>query len=464
MKSKQTMIASTLSALLVLLSGMLAGWAVQAGEAPPPKETPRPAPKEEAQPLLPTKAQPAPEAPRPATKTAPLPAGPTAVPRPPAVPETPADIRDMTNPRYLLELAQVHSRFNALDRAEELLRKAQPLEKEQEVRAQIALAMSTLLQRKQDYKGATASLEEAVSLFQNATMRSQYTMVLADLYSQQQDYAKAEKTLSDLAEAISGAKARPEDAWLLNQRLVSLWQRQEGKIEKMTAAAEEALAKDPQNTAALERLASLYSAGARDPAKAVAVYEKLVQQKPNDPNILNRLASAYQEAKQYDKAIEVHQKLLASDPNGRGQSSVYQIAQLLLQSGKKDEAVKWAKEKMTGDSKSPYGVLTLANIYEKAGMLAEAEDGYRKMRELAQDPQQKAEYTLRIADFARQQKNYKKAEEELQQLLKQDFPENRGFAMRANAMLAQVMREQGVTAQPPVQPPAPPPAPPKKAE
>jgi tetratricopeptide (TPR) repeat protein len=421
----------------LLLSVLLACAMACAGQVAPPPKVPAPA-------------QPA--------------AGPVGTPAQ-AAPVTPQDVEEMTNPRYLLELAKVHMQFNALSRAEELLRKAQPLAKEQDLKDQIGVQLATVLRSKLDFKGAIAQLEEALSHSSNVLGRNQSVMTLSDLYSLAGQPDKAEKVLTDQLESLSGAKARPEDAWartILNQRLVSLWQRQEGKIEKMRTATEEAVAKDPQNKDLLERLTSLYNAPPPDFAKAVGVYEKLLQLSPNDTQLMSRLALAYQQTKQYNKAIEIHQKIMAADPRG-GAFSASQIAQLLLQSGKKEEAVKWAKEHMTGD----VGLPLLVSFYEQAGLVQEAEEALVKLREQAAQPRQKADYSVRLAELALRRKDYKKAEAELQKVLK-DFPDDKFLTTRANMDLARLKQEQNPGAPrgpnappPPPVPVAPPPQPPK---
>jgi len=425
----------------LLLSVLLACAMAGAGQVPPPPNVPPPVP--------------------PAV-------GPMGTPVQ-AAPVTPPDVEDMTNPRYLLDLARVHMQYNALARAEEMLRKAQPSAKEQDVKDQIGFQLATLLQRKLDFKGAIAQMEDAISHSSNVSSRNQWVMTLSDLYAQAGQPEKAEKALTDQLESLSGGKAKPEDAWArsaLNQRLVSIWQRQEGKIGKMRTATEEAVAKDPQNKDLLERLTHLYNAPPPDFAKTVGVYEKLLQLSPNDTQLMSRLAMAYQQTKQYDKAIEIHQKILAADPKGAGAFSGSQIAQLLLQSGKKEEAVKWAKEHMTGD----VGLPLLVSFYEQAGLAQEAEDALVKLREQAAQPQQRGSYSIRLAELALRRKDYKKAEEELQKVLK-DFPDDRFLTARANNTLARLKQEQNPGAAkpppgpstPPVPPPPPvaPPLPPK---
>jgi tetratricopeptide (TPR) repeat protein len=278
---------------------------------------------------------------------------------------------------------------------------------------------------------------------------------LTDLYQQAGQTDKAEKLLTDQLALVS---AKPEEAWTkmsLLQRLVAIWQKEPGRIEKERTALEEASAKDPQNKDLLERLAYLYTIPSAKPdfAKLVAVREKLLQLSPNDTQAMMQLATAYPQNNQYDKAIEMWQKLMAADPKSFGQSAAFQISTLLNRAGKKDEAVKWAKEHL-GEQPT-----NLANFYLQAGMIPEAEELYAKLREQATIPEQKAQYTLDIARAAQRGKDYKKAEEEAQRVLK-EFPDQRMYIGQANAILQQLKAEQAgpavKTPPTPIQPPPPP--------
>ena len=67
--------------------------------------------------------------------------------KPGAVPD---DIRNMTNPEYLRQLARVHLNFGALDRARELLRKAEKNVEDHRQKRLLRRAMAELYQRKSD--------------------------------------------------------------------------------------------------------------------------------------------------------------------------------------------------------------------------------------------------------------------------------------------------------------------------
>ena len=355
--------------------------------------------------------------------------------------EVPADIRDMTNFNYVLDMAQVHLRYGALERAEELLRKAQTNAKNDEEKSRVNASLGSLLEQKQDLKGAASAYEAAIGATQNEALRAQFSIVLAGVYTQQGESEKAEKIYRETYKGALGSKSMPENAWAKNvawQGLMGVWQKQPAKLEQAVAEAEDTVAKDPKDKAALEHLGELYVAMKSPPAKTATVYEKLLELNPADLNAQSRLSNLYRESKQYEKAIAVQKMLLATDPKGLGQSAVYQVAQLLLESSKKDDAVAWMKEHAND---SPSGTSSLEMFYEQAGMPAEAEDVLLTQAEQATGPQ-KSELLLRAADLARQRKEYKKAEERIRAVLK-DAKDDKPILTRANTMLIRLFEEQG---------------------
>src|SRR5258708_40320516 len=81
---------------------------------------------------------------------------------PPFVYES-SDVKDMTNPTYLMDLAMVHLRYGALERAEPLLRTALEQSQDPRQKQQIISSLGTLLQRKGDWKGMAEMSELALA-------------------------------------------------------------------------------------------------------------------------------------------------------------------------------------------------------------------------------------------------------------------------------------------------------------
>src|SRR5258708_2868398 len=56
--------------------------------------------------------------------------------------ETPADIKDFSNSKYCIDLAQVHLRYNAIERAEEMLGKAVAASKDKNEKVQANMLLA----------------------------------------------------------------------------------------------------------------------------------------------------------------------------------------------------------------------------------------------------------------------------------------------------------------------------------
>jgi tetratricopeptide (TPR) repeat protein len=224
------------------------------------------------------------------------------------------------------------------------------------------------------------------------------------------------------------------------QRLMTLWKKEDGKIDKVTAELEATAAKEPQNIGVTEELAEIYTSGKRDAAKAARALEKLLEANPKDSNLQMRLAMFYSELKEYDKAIAVHKKLLETDSKVDGPSTHFQIANLLLQSGKKDEAIAWAKEHLASDAASAAGLL--GAFYEQAALNNEAMTVYESAATKAPTPQAKADFLLKSAELARRTKNYTKAETTIRAVIKENASDKTVLG-RANQSLIRVYEDQG---------------------
>jgi len=374
---------------------------------------------------------------------APIPASPPAVPQPPKF-ETPADIKDLNNLLYLMDLARVQLRYQDIERCEETLRKALTLAREPNEKQQALTMLGQLLQRKQDLKGASAAFEEALAQATDIAARAQLIFPLCDILSQQNESAKAEKLLTDLRDAVS-KDSKLENGWVKNtclQRLMAIWRKEEGKIDKVIAALEAEAAKDPANVAVTEQLAELYTSGKRDSTKAARMLEKLIERSPKDVNLQMRLAMFYAETREYDKALGIHKKIVEGDPKFNTSSSHYQIASLLLQSGKKEDAVAWARKNLNTDAGDPGNGALLGMFFEQAALNEDAMGVYEAVAAKASSPQMKADYLLRSADLARRTKSYEKAEKTVRAVLK-DNAADKNIQARAKQALIRIYEDQG---------------------
>ena len=194
----------------------------------------------------------------------------------------------MTNPGYLIELANVHMRYGALDRAEPLLRAALEKAKDQQ-KQQAYQTLGSVLQRKGDWKGVAELYEAAVEASTTPPERGRNSIQLADAYIHNNEQDKAEKIILDIPPM---PKDHPEDQWISQtafRLLTQIWQSKPGRVDQYITEAEAALAKTPDDPTTLDRLAEVYSSVKRDPAKALPYLEKLSTIRPEDRGLQYRL-------------------------------------------------------------------------------------------------------------------------------------------------------------------------------
>ena len=379
----------------------------------------------------------------PALKSTPTPA--PAAPAAPAV--LPDDLKDVTNPDYLFELAQVHLRFNGFDRAEPLFRFVAEKGKDGQQKTAAHEALANLLQKKNDVKGATAELEAAVAGASTPFDKGRISLTLAQNYVRASDWDNAEKLLVDVAMTDPGVQ---NGRWLQQSALSQLpqvWKNKPGHADAFIKQTEDAYAKNPTDTALMERLSDLYSNVKHDYAKSAELTEKLLPQRPDDRGLQYKLAALYQQSHQYDKAVDLAKKMMTG-PNvtkDDAHSQSYQIGNLLIQAGKKDEAIAWMKESFAKDAASGRDYWMLGMFYEQAGLHAESEAALAKVQELAKTPNEKADAKILTAEFALRHRDLPKAEEAANAVLA-EFKDNQNVTMRANMVLQQVTAQKNALA------------------
>lgn len=404
---------------------------------PPPRHTPTEAHAEPA--AAPT--------PAPAQVTPPL----VAAPKPPAepagrkVPPLSKEITERTHPRYLMDLADVELRYNSLERAEELLKRALEFSAREEDKLLAQSRLAGLLERLQDWPAAIDLYEKLVESEKNAGQKANYAMRLAQMYMRGEQYDKAEALLTPLAGAAPAGEQPGQNDWiprLANERLMQVWKNQPGRLEAIIKECEDKLAQDPKDIATLDKLSNLYGSVKRDPAKSTEILQKLVELKPDDLDARDKLAASLQASGNLDGALVQYKKLLEAKPGPEGARFSYRAGQMLLQANRKDEAVALVKEHLDQPD-APVGNLNmLAAFYTQAQMTEQAEGVYLKLAEKATQPAQRADFLLRVADMARQAKNYDRSEQQLRAILEQ-FKDNPSVKARANRSLVQLYEEQG---------------------
>ncbi|MCZ7649439.1 MAG: hypothetical protein M5U26_29980 [Planctomycetota bacterium] len=430
--------------------------------AAPAQETP-PAPAKEDPPPPPAKEDPAPQVtppkppkhPRPPRLLTPQQPGPGPEPGQPApvpgpkpegrqVPPLPEDVLNETNSHYLMDLADIHQRYNALERAEALLKRAVEGAKTEQDKSQAFSKLAGVLERMQDWKGSMELYEKVMAAEADPAQKANYGMRLANLYQKLEEHEKAEKLLVELSE-LKPAEGGQNLEWvkrMAEDRLLTVWQKQPGRLETVIKECDERLAKDPKDAAALDRLSRIYTSAQRDNVKAAEALEKLVALQPEDKELKDRLAAVYQANQQIDKALELYKQMLAGADPQVASRYAYKAGLMLARADRKDEGVALVKEHMDTKDANTATLTMLSSFYMQAQMPEEAESIYLKLAEQAKAPAQRADYLLRVADMAKQAKNYDKAEQQLRAILEQ-FKEDKGVKARANRALIQLYEQQG---------------------
>jgi len=365
-----------------------------------------------------------------------------------AGPELP-DVKDMTNPAYLLGLAGIHLQFGAIDRAEPLLRTALEKTKDANQKLAITQALGLCLERKGDNKGAAEQFESAYNASTNPSEKAQLGLSLAGTYLRTGDADKAQSIALDVAKPDKARLDEPYIQQNVLHTLTEIWQAKPALLDAYLADAEAALAKDPSDTVLLQRLSDIYSNVKHDPVKAASYSERIAAAHPDDKMAQYRLAASYQQSKQFDKAIDLYKKLMAAPGERKDEvrSQAFQVGMMMLQAGKKDDAVAWIKDNYVKDMTLSRDYSMVSMFYEQAGMNAEAEESLTKQAELAKAPDEKVDAKLRIADMAFRKKDYDKAES-VAKAVEAEFKDNMNAQNRATAMIKRVEFEKNRPAAP----------------
>ena len=166
------------------------------------------------------------------------------------------------------------------------------------------------------------------------------------------------------------------------------------------------------------------------------------------------MLSMYQNARQYDKAMELGQKLIAEAKNdAEKRGLVYQVVQIMFSAGKKAEAGAWLQQNFPKENANIYDLSSYAMMLDQAGLANEADDALTKAAAAAKTPMEKAQCQMRMADTWMRRQQWAKAEEVLKNVLNdcKDIP---SVVQQATMTLERLKRMQQAPA-PPVPPKVP---------
>jgi tetratricopeptide (TPR) repeat protein len=262
--------------------------------------------------------------------------------------------------------------------------------------------------------------------------------LLSQSYEKLKDLPKAEAALMSLTNGKIPLAVRME-GW---KRLVAFWKEHREQLDASIKNLDASIAKDSKDIDALERLATIFTDITPDAKKAEDYTAKLAELGSKDPEARLRLGSLYERQKQYEKAMKVYQDLIPTVAKPAAWELEVRCAILMLQSGKREEAVAKIEKELTPRAKTALDTVGLAGFYANASMPLKAEETFIKAASLSQSAEDITSCMIAAADSCRRRKDYNKSEEYLTALLRQ-FKDNKTVRTQVNAAMIKLYDEQG---------------------
>jgi tetratricopeptide (TPR) repeat protein len=360
----------------------------------------------------------------------------------------------------VLNLARVYAENNNLEQAAKVIEDVP----ENDRTARMEFTLGATYDQLKKTKEAISAYKRAVDL-QPGDVPTLNALAQAELNDSQFD--EALKTYKELAQADS------EDAAPLVK--ISEIQRRQGKYEDALATVRKARKKDPENLEAgynegilldvlgrydeatstyqqmvdqtshangaytaeeknnrgifLERLGSIYHEQNKVD-EAIAAYQKMIDM---GGDLVSRgyqlQVDTYNDARMFDKAVEVSQKAIAANPKDRDLKLM--LAGELVDQGKTDEGLNMAKALLTNNGNDDRQVyFALGNMYTRLRRFKEAEEALTKATPMATKKEDKLYLLFLKGALADRQKHTEQAESFFRQALDID-PNN---AMTLNYM------------------------------
>ncbi len=168
----------------------------------------------------------------------------------------------------------------------------------------------------------------------------------------------------------------------------------------------------------LERLGAIHLEENK-PDQAVAVYQKMIDMGGESSlRGYQGQVDAYRDAKQFDKAIEVSRKAVASDPKNRELKLM--LAGELADQGKADEGLELAKGLINNTPDDRTVWIALGQIDVRLRRWKDAEDAFDKADPLTTKKEDKTYMLFLRGELAERQKRYEPAEQYFRQALDLD--------------------------------------------
>ena len=226
-----------------------------------------------------------------------------------------------------------------------------------------------------DGKGAPSAKD-------SARAEAYYSFTIGHIYEQQYEATSSPEYATKAIEAYKKAYALDPKSAVIGERLAEMyWKAQ--KTKEAEAEAREILKRNPDDVQPRRLLGRIYLRSLGDVSsgngqsetvsRAIEQFREINRLDPSDAESALWLARLYRLKNEHDKAEEVLQKILKTDPEN--EAAVEQLTQLLMDQGKATEAVSLL-EGITAHSATPVLLDLLGDAYTQAHEPSKAERAY----------------------------------------------------------------------------------------
>jgi tetratricopeptide (TPR) repeat protein len=277
------------------------------------------------------------------------------------------------------------------------------------------LAESLLFSRQYDQ-----ALEQFQSIAEDDPRDPEPHVRISQIYRQQQKYAEARKSLARASELapdnleirynqvlLEEAEGNSDEAIRLTREMLN---------SSRKPAVENYTGQEKNNRAIfLEKLGALYR-DRKDYTAAEGAYTQLrdLGGEHSERGQI-QLIETYQDAHQYDRALDASSEALKKDPESR--ELILTHASLLATTGKVDDGVKLIKSLLRNNKQDREVWLAVSQTYLRAKKYSEALDATKEAEKLSDSDDEKSYIYFQFGSIWERQKNFENAEREFRRSL-----------------------------------------------
>lgn len=277
------------------------------------------------------------------------------------------------------------------------------------------LAESLLFSRQYDQ-----ALEQFQGIAEDDPRDPEPHVRMSQIYRQQKKYAEARKSLTRAAELapdnleirynqvlLEEAEGKPDEAIRLSRDMLN---------SSRKPAVENYTGQEKNNRAIfLEKLGSLYR-DRKDYAAAENAYTQLRDLGGEHAERGQvRLIETYQEARQYDRALDASSEALKKDPESR--ELILTHASLLASTGKVEEGVKLIRTLLKNNKQDREVWLAISQTYVRGKQYSQALDATKEAEKLSESDDEKSYIYFQYGSIWERQKRFDNAERDFRRSL-----------------------------------------------